>query len=90
MAVALEGLARVAWAQDQHWRAARLGGAAAAQRAAIGAPLPPADRRAHDGLTMAARAALGEEAFAEAWAAGRALPLEQVVAEALADAESLA
>jgi predicted ATPase/transcriptional regulator with XRE-family HTH domain len=88
LAVALEGLARAAWAQDQPRRAARLGGAAAAQRAAIGAPMPPADRRAYDGITMAARTALGAEAFAEAWAAGRTLPLEQVVAEALADAES--
>ena len=33
----------------------------------------------------AARAALGEEAFAAAWAAGRALTIEQAVAEALAE-----
>jgi tetratricopeptide (TPR) repeat protein len=32
------------------------------------------------------RTALGEEAFAAAWAAGRALPLEQAVAEALEEA----
>ena len=31
----------------------------------------------------AARAQLGESAFAAAWAAGRALPLEQAIAEAL-------
>ena len=36
----------------------------------------------------AARAALGEAAFAAAWAAGRALTLEQAVAEALGDADA--
>jgi hypothetical protein len=34
---------------------------------------------------MAARAALGDEAFAAAWAAGRALLPEQLIDEALHD-----
>ena len=37
-------------------------------------------------LVATARAQLGEEAFAAAWAAGRALTLEQAVAEALGEA----
>ena len=38
----------------------------------------------------AARAALGEEAFARAWAAGRALSLEQAAGEAATLADNLA
>jgi non-specific serine/threonine protein kinase len=43
----------------------------------------PASRARHEQVLVAARAALGEPAFAAAWAAGRAVPLEQAVAEAL-------
>jgi hypothetical protein len=81
----LEGLAGLAAAEDQAERAARLFGAAEALRAAIGAPLPPGDRvRCHRGLALT-RAALGEEAFAAAWAAGRAMSLNQATAYALED-----
>lgn len=75
--VCLEGLAKVAGAQGQEERAARLLGAAAAQREAIGAPLPPAERAVCDRLVAAARTALGEEAFTRAWAEGYARPSEQ-------------
>jgi DNA-binding NarL/FixJ family response regulator len=50
----------------------------------LGYPLPPEDRPAHERAVAAARADLGAEAFAAAWAEGRALPLEQVIQEALA------
>jgi non-specific serine/threonine protein kinase len=66
--------------------AARLLGTAAALREAIGAS---AEHDAVSGLTREVgevRAVLGEEAFASAWAAGRALPLEQALAEAVASA----
>src|SRR5205807_9482260 len=75
----VEGLAAVAVAQAQCERAARLFGAAEGLREAMGAPLPPADRAEHDRSVAAVRAALVEEAFAAAWAAGRAMPLEEAI-----------
>jgi ATP/maltotriose-dependent transcriptional regulator MalT len=66
-------------------RAARLLGAAAALRQSIGAPLKPVDRPGHEATLQAARLVLGERAFVAAWAAGRALPLDEAIAEALAD-----
>jgi hypothetical protein len=58
-------------------------GAAAALREAICIPLPAYERVAYDREVRAARAALGEDAFAAAWAAGRALSLEEAAAPAL-------
>src|SRR5207245_85490 len=80
----LEGLAAVAAQQDRPEHAAWLCGAAAGLREAAGIPLPPTDRAAYAHLMVTARAALGEDAFAAVWAAGRALPLEQALAAALA------
>jgi tetratricopeptide (TPR) repeat protein len=77
IARALEGLARVAVARGQPERAARRYAAAATLRAEIGAPLPPVDRAAHEQRVAAVRASLGEQAFADAWTEGRAMPLEQ-------------
>jgi hypothetical protein len=42
------------------------------------------DRPTHERALAAARQGLSEPAFAVAWAAGRALSLEQAIAEALA------
>jgi non-specific serine/threonine protein kinase len=75
----LDGLAGVAAAQARPARAARLLGAAEALREAIGAPTPPAGRAAHEREVAALRAALDGEAYAAAWADGRALPLERAV-----------
>ena len=66
-------------------RAVRLLGAAAALRAAAGAPLWPADQPGYEGMVAAARTSLGAAVFAATWAAGRVLTLEQAVAEALGD-----
>jgi hypothetical protein len=52
----------------------------------LGVPLAPAARSDQDQAVQALRATLGEEAFAAAWAEGRAMPLEEAVALAL-DAE---
>jgi hypothetical protein len=50
----------------------------------IGAPLLPSERALYERTVVAARSALGEDAFAAAWEHGQALPLEQAIAEALA------
>jgi non-specific serine/threonine protein kinase len=86
LAACLEGLATVAAGSGQPERAARLLGAAGALRAAVGAPLPPAERPEVEAAAAAARAALGEAAFAAASAAGADLPLERAMAEALGEA----
>jgi DNA-binding NarL/FixJ family response regulator len=85
VAPCLESLASAAAAQGQVERAARLFGMAEAVQEAIGAArrYPEGILRYQQGVA-AARAGLGEGAFAAAWAAGRALPLELAVAYALA------
>ncbi|HEV2122651.1 MAG TPA: tetratricopeptide repeat protein, partial [Chloroflexota bacterium] len=79
----LDGIAGVAGAHAHPHRAARLWGAAAALREALGAPLPPADRAKLEPMIAAARAQLDEAAWAAAWAEGRAMSLEQAIADAL-------
>jgi non-specific serine/threonine protein kinase len=78
----LEALAQVAYAQGQLERMARLFGAAEAQREVSHWRLPPADQADYAALP-AARAALGEAAFAAAWAEGRAMALDQAIASAM-------
>jgi DNA-binding CsgD family transcriptional regulator/tetratricopeptide (TPR) repeat protein len=81
----LRGLARTAAATSDPVRAARLGGAEEALREAIAIPLnPPLERARYEVDIGEVRVLLGEHAFATAWAAGRALPLERAVTEALA------
>ena len=82
IALALDGVAGLAIAWGQPEIAARLFGAAAAQREASGLPVEPAFRAAHERDVVAARAALGEDAFAAGWATGAAAPLPAAVAEA--------
>jgi predicted ATPase/class 3 adenylate cyclase/Tfp pilus assembly protein PilF len=84
----LELVARVVAASGSSALAARLLGAAAATREAIGAPPPPTEREETEVAVAPARAALGEEGWAAAFAAGRLLPLKQAIREgmgALAD-----
>jgi len=85
LAVFLEGLAAVLRGQGQPERAARVLGAASTQRAVLGSPLPPGDQATYDALVDAVRGDLGDEAFAMALAAGRAMPLEEAVAMALGE-----
>jgi tetratricopeptide (TPR) repeat protein len=77
----LEGLAGVACAQRQPDCAARLYGAAEALREAIGFPLPTGRRISFDRDVVTIRTALGDEAFAATWEAGRATLLENVIAD---------
>jgi len=65
-------------------RAARTFAAAAELRAPIGSVIDPADQPDHERLLAALRAALGEAAFALAWAAGQSLSLDQALSDALA------
>ncbi|MFJ9572017.1 AfsR/SARP family transcriptional regulator [Streptomyces bacillaris] len=80
LALSLEGLAGAAALTadtPSATRAAVLLGAAAAARRTAGAPLPPAERADVDRITASARAALGPEAFSEAYAEGTRLPPEE-------------
>jgi predicted ATPase/class 3 adenylate cyclase len=82
VAQALELLAQVGHARGDDRRAARLLGAAEALRDSIGAPVPPADRPEYDQTLAAVRRELDETAFRAAWAQGRAMSLEEAMAEA--------
>jgi non-specific serine/threonine protein kinase len=83
IAIGLEGAAYLAVEQGQPDRAARLLGAAEGIRERFQRPLEQFQRGDYEQAVTAARAALGQETFAAAWAAGRALSLEQAIATAL-------
>ncbi|QEV22406.1 AfsR/SARP family transcriptional regulator [Streptomyces alboniger] len=86
LALSLEGLAGAALLPDiagpadtagpteRAAHCALLLGAADAARRSVGAPLPPAERGDVDRITAAAKAAIGETAFADAFARGATLP----------------
>ncbi|WP_329106393.1 BTAD domain-containing putative transcriptional regulator [Streptomyces sp. NBC_01439] len=85
LALAFEGLAGAGSVADvsgdRAAGAVELLGTAAALRESLGTPLPPAERHDVDRATARLRARLGEEAFATAFARGRALsPQEQAAA----------
>ena len=75
-ALCLEGLAEVAAAAGRPAHAVRLFGAADAWRESNGAPVPPNDRADQARALSSAAGALGEVAYAVAWADGRAQGLE--------------
>jgi tetratricopeptide (TPR) repeat protein len=82
VAACLAGLAAVAWAEGDAQRAARLCAAAAA----VHLPditVTPTSVAESAAMIAAIRAAMGEEAFAAAWAAGQALTPDQAFALAL-------
>ncbi len=79
MASGLEGLAGVVAAQGTPAWAVRLWGAADALREAMGTPIPPVYRADYERSVAAARAQLGEKAFAAAWAEGRMMTPEQAL-----------
>jgi non-specific serine/threonine protein kinase len=83
---ALGGLAGAAVLAANYERAARLFGATAAMREVSGTgEAARSFRVAYERDEAEARARLGDEAFAAAWAAGRAMRLEQAVAFALGE-----
>lgn len=78
------GAAGLAAAGGDHSRAARLLGAAAAQRDEDQLLLKPSIQTELDRVTARVRDAMGETRFAAAWAAGRELQLEAAAVEAVA------
>jgi predicted ATPase/DNA-binding SARP family transcriptional activator len=81
MSSVLEDLAAIALALGRARSAARLLGAAEAIREAIGTVIAPCERPQHLQTTAAARAALGEEAFAAARQQGMLATLDELTAD---------
>jgi DNA-binding CsgD family transcriptional regulator len=83
MALVLEQFAALVAARAAPARAIRLAAAAAGLHDRIGIPLTPAARVRLDSALLPAWQALGRRAGMEAWEAGRALSLDEAIAEAL-------
>ena len=81
MSSVLEDLAAITLALGRPAPAARLLGAAEAVRDAIGTVIAPCERPQHLQTAAAARAALGEEAFAAAGQEGRSATLDELIAD---------
>jgi predicted ATPase len=80
----LRGLAAIAAAEGDLARSVRLMAAAEGLVAATGAARWPAERLGGETDTASLRLALGEEGFMAAWEAGRALPPDLAIEEAVA------
>ena len=71
-------------AKESRWeQAALLWGAAEALREVIGSPLALNERELYEQEVATARQALNEETFTTAWAKGRVMTLDEVIASAL-------
>ena len=88
MAECLAGLAGVAAAEGRPERAGQLFGAAQGVLEAAGARMSATNRADYERNVATARALVGDEGFAAAWAEGRGMPLEQAVAYALGERKS--
>ena len=80
-----EDVARLFIQCGEHMRGVRLLAAAAAHRALLGLVLWPVQRPALEAATTAAKWALGDRWYREAWEAGTAYSWQQAIAEALQD-----
>ncbi|MFN8474027.1 MAG: tetratricopeptide repeat protein [Anaerolineae bacterium] len=83
VATLLLNLGELAWLQGDPHRAARLFSAAEQLREVVGVPLTYDAQDQYDRTMPQLKAALGDEAFDTAWAAGSVLSQEQAVAYAL-------
>jgi predicted ATPase/class 3 adenylate cyclase len=81
----LESLGSVSQSRAEPLRAARLLGAAEVLREQSGSVMLDFERAAYEPMVAGVRAALGEVAFAAAWADGRAMGLDAAVELALAE-----
>ncbi len=86
-AYCLIAFAGVAVAEGDAPRAAMLLGAAEAWFRGMGILIQPTDREAYDRYLAAARAALREASFAQAWQTGQTLSLDQAISLATAKGE---
>jgi predicted ATPase/transcriptional regulator with XRE-family HTH domain len=77
-------IAAIACERGEFAQGARLYGAVAALREAIGAPVAPVDRVRYERAVEATRTALSIEQFNAAWATGYSLPSEQVLLDVVA------
>jgi tetratricopeptide (TPR) repeat protein len=77
----LKGLSRVAKAEGRWEDAVSLYATATAARETLGAPIILADRAMYERDLAELRVALGEQAFAKAWADGQILSLEEALAK---------
>jgi tetratricopeptide (TPR) repeat protein len=83
--IGVAGVVAMTGAPGADKRAARLLAAAAALFEALGIPMEPPVQALYERNMAAVRARLTEEAFAMAWAEGRAMSIEQAIAYALAE-----
>jgi predicted ATPase/class 3 adenylate cyclase len=79
----LEAIATVVWTQGKAERALRLLAAAAGLRDELSSSLHPLERPTIDRTIEALRLMLDEATFGQIWEDGQAVPLEQVIQEAL-------
>jgi non-specific serine/threonine protein kinase len=85
--LALDTAAHLTMDEEHCERAVRLAAAATSVRETMGTPAWPVMHRRRDQWLATARAALGEEVFAAAWAAGQALRREEAIVAALHELE---
>jgi predicted ATPase/DNA-binding XRE family transcriptional regulator len=78
----IEELAGVALAFGELEQAARLFGATAAARIALGVPIAPVNRLAIEANVETLRRALGNAVFANTWTVGQVITIEQAAVEA--------
>ncbi|MGD0560611.1 MAG: tetratricopeptide repeat protein [Streptosporangiaceae bacterium] len=83
VASVVETIAEIVVAPADASLAATLLGGSAALRKALGAPIPPAERPAHDACVRALRESLGQRHFRGAWQRGLTMPLDELVDLAL-------
>jgi tetratricopeptide (TPR) repeat protein len=88
IAYSLDALAALSVTQQKAIIAARLFGAVENLHKFIRFTMSPYERAEHDQAVSAARAALGEEAFAAAYEEGKKMTLDEAVAYALGDVEA--
>ena len=77
----LEDLAALALAHGNPGQAVRLLASAETMRGAIGTVIAPCEHTQHAGTVAAARAALGDDAFAAAWQQGLLTPIDDLETE---------